>query len=268
MGRSALGVVLARALRAAGLAVTVRRGRGFAFRSLRGADVIVLAVPDPHLGDLVAAAAQGRGARLDGVSVLHVAGSRDAGVIAPLRAHGASVGVLHPLVSFVREAAPTNFEGCTFVAAGDAVAMRAARALTRALGGRLVGAPVHGAAYHAAAALAANGAVALAHDAVSILTGLGLTRKDAERAIGGLLGSVANNVATVGVPAALTGPVARGDRATVARHRDALRGGAAGATYDAILPAIEATAKARVITPPRRPRRRRPDGARSPSRTR
>ena len=102
------------------------------------------------------------------------------------------------------------------------------------------------AAYHSAAALAANGAAALAFASVTILERLGFDRRAAERAIGGLLQTVGHNVQTLGVPGALTGPIARGEAAVVRQHRKALRrrNRTALAAYDAVAPVIVRCARA------------------------
>jgi predicted short-subunit dehydrogenase-like oxidoreductase (DUF2520 family) len=75
---------------------------------------------------------------------------------------------------------------------------------------------------------------------VDILARLGVGRVPAQRAVAGLLRTVAHNVEHVGVPAALTGPVVRGDAATVGEHRAALEalGGGGLSVYDAIGRAI------------------------------
>ncbi|NNE18331.1 MAG: DUF2520 domain-containing protein, partial [Myxococcales bacterium] len=71
-------------------------------------------------------------------------------------------------------------------------------------------------------------------------------RRSAERAIGGLLQSVAENVQSLGVPGALTGPIARGEAEVVANHRAALRGLSpdARSAYDALVPIIVRCARA------------------------
>ena len=99
---------------------------------------------------------------------------------------------------------------------------------------------MHGPTYHAAAALSANGAAALASVAVRGMTSIGLRPTAARRAIGALLRTVGENVERVGVPDALTGPVFRGDDATVHRHRVALQRAdpLARAAYDAVAPAV------------------------------
>jgi predicted short-subunit dehydrogenase-like oxidoreductase (DUF2520 family) len=154
---------------------------------------------------------------------VHSAGARDVHELAPLAARGLHVGVLHPLISFAGTRGGTSLGDATFTTFGDPRAIAAARRLCRLIGARCVrleAAP--GPGYHAAAALVANGTAALTHAGVRILGELGFSRRAAERALAGLLASVAANVRDVGVPAALTGPVLRGDVATVESHLAAL----------------------------------------------
>lgn len=191
---------------------------------------ILLTVPDPVIG-----AVAGRLTLRPSQVILHCSGS-----LGPEVLPAGARGVMHPLASFADPARPPSLEGVTFLIAGDAPATERARAIARALGGRPLVAPLHGPAYHAAAALSANGAAALAAVAVRALCALGLGPKDARRAVGALLCTVGQNVERVGVPGALSGPILRGDAATVRRHRDALEAldPAARAAYDAIAPAI------------------------------
>jgi predicted short-subunit dehydrogenase-like oxidoreductase (DUF2520 family) len=79
----------------------------------------------------------------------------------------------------------------------------------------------------------ANGSAALAALAVGALAREGLSEQAAARAVGALLRSVADNVLRVGPVRALTGPIARGDAAAVARHLAALKG-PARADYRAV----------------------------------
>lgn len=234
VGRGKVGTALARALRGR-VEVALVRGRAKPSRRLAEADVVLLCVPDAR----IATYAEEIGATIRrGCAVLHVAGARSHEELGSLRAVGAAVGAMHPMVSFAPGAALPGFEGTVFVVGGDERAVRAGRRVAKAAGARAVVANVHGPVYHAAAALAANGAVGLAHQAVKLLVGLGLERRDAELAIGGILGTVAHNVRTVGVPAALTGPIVRGDGATVERHRRLL-----ASTSDEALSAYDGSAR-------------------------
>jgi predicted short-subunit dehydrogenase-like oxidoreductase (DUF2520 family) len=239
VGRGKVGTALARAGRRAGCHVaTASHGR---LPRKIDADLVFLAVPDAA----VASVARSVAARATRTTTLaHVAGRIGADVLAAARANGHAIATCHPMVSFADTRRPPSLAGASFVAAGDRRAIATLRRFAKILGMHLVHADVHGPAYHAAAALVANGTAALADAGVDILAALGITRRDAANVLAGLLRSVAENVEHVGVPEALTGPIARGDAATVRLHRAALAelGEDELATYDAIAPVIVRTA--------------------------
>jgi len=147
---------------------------------------------------------------------------------------------MHPLVSFPDRGLRPELEGSTFVIDGSPKARRAATEIAGTLGATPLLLSVHGPAYHAAAALAANGAAGLAGACAPLFEQLGFSHRAAERALGSLLRSVASNIEKQGLPKALTGPIARGDAETVRAHRHALAGldPEALAAYDAIGPVI------------------------------
>jgi predicted short-subunit dehydrogenase-like oxidoreductase (DUF2520 family) len=74
------------------------------------------------------------------------------------------------------------------------------------------------AAYHAAAAIASNHLVALLGQAERVAASAGVPFE----AYLDLVQATVDNVRALGPAAALTGPAARGDRATLDRHRAAL----------------------------------------------
>jgi len=74
--------------------------------------------------------------------------------------------------------------------------------------------------YHASLTIASNHLVTLVNDALGVLTGAGVA--DPGRLITPLLNASLENVLSLG-DGALTGPVSRGDVATVATHVDTLR---------------------------------------------
>jgi predicted short-subunit dehydrogenase-like oxidoreductase (DUF2520 family) len=237
VGRGKVGRALAQALARHGIAHASLRGR-----SLRGpvppAELYLLAVPDAALRNVAERLAPQLAPE---ACALHLAGARDVDELAALSARGVAVGVFHPLVSFAHARGAASLEGASFTAFGQARATRAARRLAKQLGARCVVLPAApGPAYHAAAALVANGAAALTHAAVRVLSELGFSPAAAELALSALLASVASNVRTVGVPAALTGPVMRGDVGTVERHLAALHAldPALREAYAALQPAI------------------------------
>ncbi len=78
------------------------------------------------------------------------------------------------------------------------------------------------AAYHAAASTASNFLVTLQAAAEAIARGAGLGREDARALLMPLVRQTVENVAELGPEAALTGPIARGDEATVEAQRAAV----------------------------------------------
>jgi predicted short-subunit dehydrogenase-like oxidoreductase (DUF2520 family) len=234
IGRGRLGAALVRGLRSAGVSVSNQPGRAVKASSAR---VIVIAVRDPAIASV---AEQLRDTLTKNSVVLHTAGGEGVSVLESCREVGASVGVMHPLVSFASARHIPPLSGKTFVIDGDPAAIKEARRLTRALAARPLVLPIHGPAYHAVAALLANGAAALAATAIDALVLLGASRRDAERASAGLLETVASNIDALGLPLALTGPIVRGDAGAVRRHREALAklDHSALTLYDAVAPAI------------------------------
>jgi predicted short-subunit dehydrogenase-like oxidoreductase (DUF2520 family) len=203
VGRGRLGPALAAALGAAGLEVDGPLGRG---ATGAGADAVLLCVPD---GEIAAAARVVEPGRLVG----HCSGATGLAPLAPHERFG-----LHPLMT-------VTGRGARFAGAGAAVAgstpraLAAARALAGALGLRPFAVRDEDrAAYHAAAALAANFLVALEAAAERLAATAGVPRA----ALAPLVRAAAANWAELGAERALTGPVARGDWGTVARQRAAV----------------------------------------------
>jgi predicted short-subunit dehydrogenase-like oxidoreductase (DUF2520 family) len=248
VGRGRLGTGLLRALAAAGAEVRATSARAPRPAALRASRIWLLAVPDPVVATVASrlVAARHGGA---GVVVLHTSASLPVSALDALSARGASVGVMHPIVSFASKARPPALAGATFVLGGSPAAVTAGRAIARRVGARAIARPIHGPRYHAALALVANGAAALAGAAERELVRAGLPSSDARRAIGALLRSVAHNVGAVGMPGALTGPIARGDAGAVRTQRAALAGTPSGALYDALAPALLAEAQRAGLRP-------------------
>lgn len=184
--------------------------------------MILLAVKDHAIGAVARTLVAGGEVPRDSV-LLHAAGALPPEeVLADVRASVRGVGLCHPLVSLA-DGDPERLVGATFAVVGDAVGEAVARTLALDAGGKPVILRAEGLArYHAAAALAANHTVALLGAAVELLVGEGVPRREAEAALGNLLASAAHNVVRLGLPQALTGPIARGEVAVVARHLAAL----------------------------------------------
>ena len=178
-------------------------GRGF---DGDGFDIVLLAVPDREIAGAAALVLPGR-------LVGHCAGAWGLDLLAPHEAFG-----LHPLMTVTHAGA--NFAGAGAAVAGSTPrALAVAQQLAAQLGLRAFTiADEDRAAYHAAASIASNFLVTLEDAAETLLRTAG-----AERGIlVPLVRAALENWAAMGGPAAITGPIARGDEAGVARQRAAL----------------------------------------------
>ena len=188
------------------------------------ADLVIVALRDkaiaPFAADLVAHGLVGHRS----ASIVHCAGALGPEALAAARGPKVSVAQRHPMLSFASaRVSPSLLRGQLHVD-GDADAVARARELAALLGMTARTFPgLDRVAYHAAAGLVANGAAALAAAGVELLGKAGVDGETAARMLGPLLRSVAENIETLGLPDALTGPVRRGDAAGVARHLDTLR---------------------------------------------
>jgi predicted short-subunit dehydrogenase-like oxidoreductase (DUF2520 family) len=184
-----------------------------------GCDVVFLAVPDGAIRRV----AEGLGWR-QGQVVVHCSGALGPGELAAASAAGAVAACFHPLQTFPsRTPEPARFEGIFCGVEGAEPAGSWLEQLARDLGARpfrLDG--VDRAVYHAAAVVASNHVIALASAATRLWALAGLPAEPGREALAPLLVAAANNVARMDLAAALTGPVARGDIATMARHLEAL----------------------------------------------
>lgn len=187
------------------------------------ADVVFITTPDGAIETVCRHIAATGGFRAGSI-VLHCSGALPSTILAPARQAGAWIGSLHPLQSFAVPTLDRNpFAGIIFSVEGDGPALQAAEALAADLNAHpqqiLTGAKT---LYHAAAVVASNYLVTLLDLAFTLLQGAGVPPGDAHGVLRPLIDGTLANVARIGPPAALTGPVARGDRETVVRHLEAI----------------------------------------------
>ncbi len=220
VGAGRLGTALAAALRAAGVDVEGPLGRG---EMPRPAEAVIVCVPDAEIG--AAAAAVAGSAPLVG----HTSGATPLAAMEPALLAGAELFGFHPLQSFAEVTAPDQDPRAAFQGAGAAVAGTSPAALAFAgrLARRLGMTPFEiddegRAAYHAAASVASNFLVTLQAAAESIAAGAGLEPHEARALLVPLLRRTVENLAEHGPERALTGPIARGDQATVEAQRAAV----------------------------------------------
>jgi len=203
-------------------------GRGRVTRdaaeAAKGADVIIFAVPDDALPRAVADLRTG-GFEGRGKTVFHTSGAESAARLAPLAHRGAAVGSLHPAQSFsTPRSHPSHFRGVFFGLEGDAAAIRTAKSIVRALGGRpLVIARGRKTLYHAACVLASNLIPPLVQLAVETMAAADVPAPTAKKALLPLIEGTLRNVKVFDAAEALTGPLARLDFGTIRRQIRALK---------------------------------------------
>ena len=185
-------------------------------------DLLLIAVPDDALAGLVRGLVEA-GSLRKGQVVAHTSGAHGIDVLAPAAAVGAHPLALHPAMTFSGTAADLDRleAGISFgVTAPDRLRPLATR-LVAELGGTVEWiAEAARPLYHAALAHGSNHLVTLVNEAMDRLRDAGVVHP--ERVLGPLLRASLENVLAHG-DVALTGPVARGDAGTIARHVAALR---------------------------------------------
>ena len=228
LGGGAVGQVLVAALKSARIRVvlawnrTEQPGWDTELERIRDAEIVFLAVSDPAVEPLCERIAV---LVRPGQLVVHCAGALPLDVLSSAREAGARTGSLHPLRAIPRGSSASILrDAAAGVAASDPTAREALDALARSLG--LSPIPVSDDArslYHAAAVLAAAGEVALFSRAVKAFQdATGAPEPLARSALLPLSQGALAVLEQRDPTDALTGPVARGDAATVGAHRRVL----------------------------------------------
>jgi predicted short-subunit dehydrogenase-like oxidoreductase (DUF2520 family) len=180
------------------------------------ADFALLAVPDDVLRPLVAGLAE-TGAWQSGQLAAHTSGAQGIGVLDAAAARGVLPLALHPVMTFAgRPEDVDRLAGATFGVTAPEELRPVAESLVVEMGGEPVWVPESARPlYHASLTIASNHLVTLVNDALGLLAGAGVS--EPARLAAPLLSASLDNVLRLG-DAALTGPVVRGDVATVAAH--------------------------------------------------
>lgn len=236
LGAGRAGRSLARALVVAGVNVVGAHGRhadpgavppvtgGELPTSLGEASIILVTVRDAQLGDALRQLATAPLA--PAAVVLHASGATDPSEASILRGAGYSVGTMHPLVPLANpDRAVDVLRGAWIGVDGDPRAIAAARMLATRVGAHtLTIPPGEKPRYHAAAVFAANFPVVVAALAERLLEEAGVEEREARAATVGLMSAAVSNLESGRPHDVLTGPIARGDVASVRGHLAALAG--------------------------------------------
>jgi predicted short-subunit dehydrogenase-like oxidoreductase (DUF2520 family) len=248
VGAGRVGAVLGSALRATGHAVVGASGISKASREriatllpgvpnltveevVERSELVLLAVPDDALADLVAGLA-GVGAWQTGQLVVHTSGRHGTTVLEPARQAGAIPLAVHPAMTFTGTSLDlARLEGTTFAVTAPAAVQPIGQALVVEVGGEPV--IVDEAArplYHAALAHGADHLVVVVAQAAQALEAAGVERPG--RLLRPLLTAALDNATRAadtreegvgpGAVAALGGAVPAGDAAAVTAHLESL----------------------------------------------
>lgn len=240
IGAGAVGNVLALALSAKGYKVVAAASRSFAStRRLAErvpgcrafalpqqvadqCDLVFITTPDGAIEDVASGIAW-----RPGQSVVHTSGALGLEVLSVPRDAGVLVGSLHPLQSFVpvEEVAKALalFKGITCAVQAEGLLKETLEEMARVLGAR----PLHIRAqdrslYHVSAVMACGYLLALLKSSCRLWNEMGFTEEDALDALLPLSRSTLENAARDGLERAVTGPIVRGDAATVRLHLESL----------------------------------------------
>lgn len=207
--------------RARRLAREVGASAGTSLQAQIQAEVVWFCVPDTA----IATAAQSLlpVGNWKGKVALHSSGALTSDELNVLRKKGAAVASVHPFMTFVRGSRP-RLAGVPFSIEGDRRAAQAARAIVANLRGHAF--TIHKQekeAYHTWGMFASPLLTALLAASEDVAAAAGVSRKAARQRMLPILMQTLKNYSRLGAPDSFSGPIARGDVATVRKHLKVLR---------------------------------------------
>jgi predicted short-subunit dehydrogenase-like oxidoreductase (DUF2520 family) len=184
-------------------------------------EVVWITVPDDAIARVAHTLA--RSQEWKGKIVFHSSGALTSDELAPLREKGARVASVHPMMTFVRGVVP-QMAGVAFAVEGDAKAVRMAKAIVERLGGDAF--PIkkeNKVLYHVFGSFASPLVIALLATLERVAQAAGIRQQDVKQIIVPLLWQTLHNYLKKTAAAAFSGPLVRGDVATVSKHLAELR---------------------------------------------
>lgn len=184
-----------------------------------GCDLVFITTPD----DAIATVARSvRWHREMGVA--HCSGAESTSILESAREQGARVGSFHPMQTFpATNQGAVSLSGVAFAVEGPPTLIDTLEEMAHALGGWPVKiGPQHRALYHLSGFLACGAVITLMSQAAELWKVMGYTTEQGLEVLLPILRSTVDSLEAQGIPAALTGPISRGDVGTVRKHLDAL----------------------------------------------
>jgi len=185
------------------------------------AEVVWLCIPDSAIRN--AAQSLLRATEWKGKIALHSSGALTSDELAVLRKRGAAVASAHPLMTFVQSSRPA-LAGVPFAIEGNPKAVRTARRIVQDLGGQAFSIrKQEKELYHAWGMFVSPLLTALLACSEEVAVAAGVNKRAARQRMLPILRQTLDNYARLGAPESFSGPIARGDVATVERHLKVLR---------------------------------------------
>lgn len=193
------------------------------YAEMRPADLYMITTSDDAIAGSADALAESMLIK-PGTIAFHVSGALPSTVLGPIQEKGGQIASVHPIKSFVYIAdLVADFAGTSCGIEGDDLAVRVLTKAFNEIGGRAF--PVDSrfkTIYHAGSVLVCNYLTALIETGLRAYQKGGLSRETALRVMEPLVRGTVENLFRVGTVQALTGPIARGDCATVSRQLSSL----------------------------------------------
>jgi predicted short-subunit dehydrogenase-like oxidoreductase (DUF2520 family) len=180
------------------------------------ADLIWFCVPDDEIATSARELAQSTPWKKK--LAFHSSGALASDVLRDLGKRGALLASVHPMMTFVRGAI-RSFQGVPFALEGDGAAVRMARRIVQDLGGKAFSiSKKNKAAYHAWGGFLSPLLVSLLIAGEQVARAAGLSASDARKNMQPIVRQTLANYVKLGPAGAFTGPIGRGDAATVRQH--------------------------------------------------
>lgn len=185
----------------------------------KSADIVLITTPDDAISGACRLLADNDGFK-ENAAVLHCSGALPSTILSSAKNSGTSTGSMHPLQSFATAKTDINpFLGINMAVEGDRPAVDRATLIAGDLGSQAHTIKTEGKTlYHAAAVVASNYLVTILDLSLKMLKAAGINETDGFTILKPLIDGTLNNIEKVGIPEALTGPIARGDVDTVVSH--------------------------------------------------
>ena len=187
------------------------------------ANLVWLTVPDRAISTCAATLANRVNVDWKGKVVVHSSGALPSDELSILREKGAAIASVHPFMTFVAGSAPSA-DGVLFAVEGDERALRATRRIIQKLRGIVFPiAKKDKPAYHAWGSFTSPLFVALLVTAEQVAAAAGVAPGNMRSGMMPILEETLRNYAKKGAAGAFSGPIIRGDVATVKKHLDVLK---------------------------------------------